>query len=454
MAHSMFRAVDPDRCRSRVGRGWRRARSRRSRRSSLAPPRASAPGGPSPSSATADAGEILDTAEATRRARRRRRPDAEPAADATVALHELAAAVPGARRRRAPRARAALLARPTDGADDPLRRRLSGRRAGSRAPRARTSASSGSTTPGFDDAPDLTDANGVADGDGIPDYVEALLAIAEYSYAIEVAPGPLGWKPPKPDKEGCGADPGAHADIYLKQLGKQGLFGYETRRPGPGPRSAASTATWCSTTTTRRPSTATTTRASRRASPSRTSSTTCCSQNYDSFQDVVDVRVDRDLGRGEGLPGGQRLPRLRAAPSRSYPGEPITELFPPHDEGAEDLRRRDLEPLARHRWRRLRRRRDPARLGGLRRDRARPTSRSPPTTRRSATPVARASAASSAASPPRPPSGAPGSAASRRGPLPGRASARARCGQGKSASFKLDHTAYQPASTSAPRAAT
>ena len=49
-----------------------------------------------------------------------------------------------------------------------------------------------------------------------------MLEIAEYSHAVEVAPGPLGWAPPKPDTAGCGADPGARADIYLKQLGNAG----------------------------------------------------------------------------------------------------------------------------------------------------------------------------------------------------------------------------------------
>jgi hypothetical protein len=178
-----------------------------------------------------DAGAVLDTAEATI-APETAPANAEPAADATIALHALATAYPalgGAERRRAK----GLLARPTDGSDDP-------QRDGYPASAPIASAESAHfcvfwvNAPGFPDSPSLTDANGVADLDGVPDYVESLLQIAEYSYSVEVAPGPLGWAPPKPDQEGCSASPSAHADIYLKQLGDKGLFGYETVDPGQG----------------------------------------------------------------------------------------------------------------------------------------------------------------------------------------------------------------------------
>jgi hypothetical protein len=178
-----------------------------------------------------EAAAALDTAQATI-APQSAPADAEPAADATIALRDLAAAYPElgpAGRRRAD----SLLARPTDGSGDPL---------GDGFPAAAPVASAESphfcvfwvNSPGFPDAPSLTDANGVADGDGTPDYVESLLQIAEYSYSVEVAPGALGWEPPKPDKEGCGASPSTHSDLYLKQLGKQGLFGYQTVDPGQG----------------------------------------------------------------------------------------------------------------------------------------------------------------------------------------------------------------------------
>ncbi|MDX6582136.1 MAG: hypothetical protein QOI10_1320 [Solirubrobacterales bacterium] len=179
----------------------------------------------------ADAGSVLDTAEATV-APAEAPAGAEPATDATIALHDLAIVYPelgGADRGRAD----SLLARPTDGGSDPQ---------GDGYPLAAPIASAESphfcvfwvNAPGFQDAPDLTDLNGVADGDGTPDYVESLLQIAEYSYSVEVAPGKMGWKPPKPDKTGCGTDPSARTDIYLKQLGNRGLFGYETVDPGQG----------------------------------------------------------------------------------------------------------------------------------------------------------------------------------------------------------------------------
>ncbi len=44
----------------------------------------------------------------------------------------------------------------------------------------------------------------------------------------------MGWKGPKSDVEGCGSNPSARSDIYLKQLGNQGLFGYQTVDPGQG----------------------------------------------------------------------------------------------------------------------------------------------------------------------------------------------------------------------------
>lgn len=159
-------------------------------------------------------------------------PPAAGPADATAALNTLAGALPALEGEARDRARA-LLARPTDGSND---------RYGDGFPKGAPVASAASEhfcvffvdSPEFADAPDLTDANGVTDGDEIPDYVEAVLEMAELSYAVEVAPGALGWAPPKPDRKGCGADPSARADIYLKQLGSKGLFGYESPDPGQG----------------------------------------------------------------------------------------------------------------------------------------------------------------------------------------------------------------------------
>jgi hypothetical protein len=180
-----------------------------------------------PDLSAADAGEVLATAQATV-APQSAPADAEAVADASVALHDLAAAVPSLEGRDRQKANA-LLARPTDGNQDPLNDGYPG---GAQV----ASAESANfcvfwvNEAGLADAPDLTDAN----LNGTPDYVDSLLAIAEYSRSIEVAPGPMGWAPPKPDKAGCGADPSAKADIYLKQLGKDGLFGYQTVDPGQG----------------------------------------------------------------------------------------------------------------------------------------------------------------------------------------------------------------------------
>lgn len=150
------------------------------------------------------------------------------APDPSPALQQLGAALPalGEHERRVARS---LLSRPTDGAADQYG---DGYPSG-----ADVSSVSGPHFCVFwvadaaaADAPNLADS----DGDDVPDYVEAILSIAEYSYSVEVAPGPLGWVAPKPDTSGCGTDPSARADIYLEQLGSQGLFGYESPDPGQG----------------------------------------------------------------------------------------------------------------------------------------------------------------------------------------------------------------------------
>lgn len=67
------------------------------------------------------------------------------------------------------------------------------------------------------DAPNLTDTN----GDGVPDYVERVLAVAEHVHYVEN--GKLGWREPLSD----GTLGGGHGktDIYLSEIGGE-LFGY------------------------------------------------------------------------------------------------------------------------------------------------------------------------------------------------------------------------------------
>jgi hypothetical protein len=67
------------------------------------------------------------------------------------------------------------------------------------------------------DAPELTDS----DGDGIPNFVERVLRVAEHVHAIEN--GKLGWREPRSDGRVGGGD--GKTDIYLSQIGGE-LFGY------------------------------------------------------------------------------------------------------------------------------------------------------------------------------------------------------------------------------------
>ncbi len=73
------------------------------------------------------------------------------------------------------------------------------------------------------DAPNLTDRN----GNGVPDYVERVLGVAEHVHSIEN--GKLGWREPKSDGYKGGGN--GKTDIYLTEVGPQ-LFGYAAPDPG------------------------------------------------------------------------------------------------------------------------------------------------------------------------------------------------------------------------------
>src|SRR4051812_8771013 len=84
------------------------------------------------------------------------------------------------------------------------------------------------------DAPPLADGN----HNGIPNYVETMSSVFEHVYAVENVG--LGWKPPKSDgKRGCIAGAPANCpgktDVYIKEIGSQGIYGYAA--PDPGQRS-------------------------------------------------------------------------------------------------------------------------------------------------------------------------------------------------------------------------
>ena len=112
-----------------------------------------------------------------------------------------------------------ILARPTDGASDPFG---DGYAHPEHAPFCTAHFCIHFVTASGDpDAPSLTDS----DSDGFPDYVETMAAQFEFVHSIEngSAAGDLGWVNPKSD---AGKGGNNLTDVYIKQLGNSGIFGY------------------------------------------------------------------------------------------------------------------------------------------------------------------------------------------------------------------------------------
>jgi hypothetical protein len=85
-----------------------------------------------------------------------------------------------------------------------------------------------------DDAPPLADSN----HDGVPDYVQTMDEVFEHVYAVENVE--LGWRPPTSDgNRGCNSnappDCANKTDVYIKEIGSQGIYGYAA--PDPQQRS-------------------------------------------------------------------------------------------------------------------------------------------------------------------------------------------------------------------------
>ncbi|HEX8065136.1 MAG TPA: Ig-like domain-containing protein [Thermoleophilaceae bacterium] len=81
------------------------------------------------------------------------------------------------------------------------------------------------------DAPSLAST----DGDAIPDYVQAMSQVFEEVFAVENVQ--LGWREPTGD--GTRGGDFNKVDVYVKQLGDQGIFGYSTPDPGQETNSQA-----------------------------------------------------------------------------------------------------------------------------------------------------------------------------------------------------------------------
>jgi hypothetical protein len=171
--------------------------------------------------AVSPAAEAAPTKQLLRQAKQALRAAPGAPTDLTPILKQLSVRLPGlhgSERRQAQ----SLLARPSDGSADPQGN-------GYTVPEAAASPFCSAHfcvhwVASGDDAPSLTDS----DSDGIPDYVETASETAERSYTVENQQ--LGWPAPKSD--GTLGGEVDKTDIYLKQLGGTGIYGYTAPDPG------------------------------------------------------------------------------------------------------------------------------------------------------------------------------------------------------------------------------
>jgi hypothetical protein len=146
--------------------------------------------------------------------------------DATLVLRDLAIRVRDLRGARLERARR-LLARPTEGQGDP-------NDDGYSVPAETTCSTNVCVTwvPTTADAPDPTDT----DGDTIPDWIEQTTLVMEEVWAKTVTE--YGYRPPKADDTSSEHGPDGKLDVYVANLGDDGLYGYcASDDPNLGPNS-------------------------------------------------------------------------------------------------------------------------------------------------------------------------------------------------------------------------
>lgn len=153
-------------------------------------------------------------------------PGAPAARDTTLAMRDLALAVPKLRGKER-RAAIRILARPTDN-PDPNRDTYAVREEPPLC-NAHFCVHYVRTTP---DAPSPIDAN----LNGVPDYVESVLAAAEASYNVQNQS--LGW--PRAKSDGTLGGGNGLTDIYIANVGDSRIFGYAVPDPPPAQQCARS----------------------------------------------------------------------------------------------------------------------------------------------------------------------------------------------------------------------